>query len=188
LQDIRLAVRRLTRSLRRRRPNRGPAQDQRQAIDIVLSHLETHGRYLWGHAIRLAGKRTVSVRLVERTNNRIESLFHMLKHGERRRSGRKVLTHDFEKLSPAPTLAINLTHPDYVSLVCGSLDRLAEALAKLDDQPDRKSRSSVALLPAGADPESPSLPTADRKLVPNDEMSERIMQAAQMGSRARKVA
>ena len=67
-----------------------------------------------------------------RTNNRLESLFHTIKHGERRRSGRKILTQDFEILPPAAALATNLHHADYVSLVCGSLDRLPEAFAALD--------------------------------------------------------
>ncbi len=188
LKDIRLAVRRLTRSLRTRRPKRGPAQDHRQAIDIVLSHLKTHGRYLWGHAIHLPGKLNGLVHLVERTNNLIESLFHTLKHGERRRSGRKVLTHDFENLPPAAALVTNLTHPDYVSLVCGSLDRLPESFAKLDDKAGPKPKSSVTLLAASSDPESASLPSADRKLVRTEEMTQRIIEAAQKGSRARMVA
>ena len=58
-----------------------------------------------------------------RTNNELESLFHAMKHGERRRSGRKILTQDFEALPPAAALAQNLRHADYVHLVCGSLDR-----------------------------------------------------------------
>src|SRR5207249_488890 len=72
------------------------------------------------------------IRLVARTNNGLESLFHTIKHGERRRSGRKILTQDFEILPPAAALATNLHHADYVSLLCGSLDRLPEAFAALD--------------------------------------------------------
>jgi hypothetical protein len=101
LKDIRAAVRRLTRSLKRRRPQCGPAGDWRDAIDIVLSHLRKHGRFLWGHVIRLPQKASGGIRLVDRTNDAIESQFHILKHGERRRSGRKILTQDLEKLSPA---------------------------------------------------------------------------------------
>jgi hypothetical protein len=131
LKDIRSAVGRLTHRLRRRRPERGPAGDRRDAIDIVLSHLQKHGRFLWGHAIQLPRKIGGGIRLVDRTNNAIESKFHTLKHGERRRSGRKVLTQDLEKLSPDAPLADNLMHSDYVSIVCGSLDRLPEAFARL---------------------------------------------------------
>jgi hypothetical protein len=188
LNDIRSAVCRLTRSLRKRRPKRGPAQDHRQAIDTVLSHLETHGCYLWGHAIRLPGKINGGVRLVDRTNNVIESQFHALKHGERRRSGRKVLTQDFERLPPAAALAANLTRPDYVSLVCGSLDRLPEVFAKLDNKTRQQPKSPVSPIAERADAESASLPRADRKLVRAEEMTQRIIEAAQEGSRRSRVA
>jgi hypothetical protein len=188
LKDVHSAVHRLTRSLRRRRPKCGPAGDWRDAIDIVLSHLQKHGRFLWGHAIRLPQKAGGGIRLVDRTNNAIETQFHTLKHGERRRSGRKVLTQDLEKLSPAAALAANLTHADYVSIVCGSLDRLPEAFARLDSKVRRGSTSSVSMTAGTADPETASLSSADRKLVRTEEMTRRIIAAAQKGSRKRKVA
>src|SRR2546425_12630407 len=84
------------------------------------------------------------VRLVERTNNDLESLFHTIKHGERRRSGRKFLTHDFEVLPPAATLAANLRDPDYVGIVCGSLASLAPAFAEL--HPANRSLSIAAAM------------------------------------------
>ena len=42
LQDIKAAVKRLASSLRRQRPDRGPASDLRAAIDLVLAHLDRH--------------------------------------------------------------------------------------------------------------------------------------------------
>jgi hypothetical protein len=95
LRDVRKAVGDLTESLRNRRPGRGPAQDQRQAIDIVLRHLDTHAGNLWGHEVRIAQAQGEIIRLVDRTNNALEGFFHDMKHGERRRSGRKNLTKDF---------------------------------------------------------------------------------------------
>ncbi len=188
LKDIRSAVGRLTRSLRRRRPNRGPAADRREAIDIVLTHLRKHGRFLWGHAIRLPHKAGGGVRLVDRTNNAIEALFHALKHGERRRSGRKTLTQDFETLPPAAALAANLARADYVSILCGSLDRLPEAFATLDAHVEHGSKSAVPMIAKPADAETASLSAADRKLVRTEEMTRRVIEAAQKGSRRRKVA
>lgn len=188
LKDIRAAVRRLACSLGRRRPNRGPAQDRRKAIDIVLAHLKTHGRFLWGHAIRLPKRAGGGVRLVDRTNNVLESYFHVLKHGERRRSGRKILTQDFERLPPAAALAANLKHADYVSIVCGSLDRLPEAFARLDGRVQRKAKAPVSITGRSVDAETASLSTADRKLVRTEEMTQRVIDAAQKGSRKRKVA
>jgi len=189
LKDIRAAVRRLTRSLRRRRPKRGPAQDRRAAIDIVLTHLKTHGRFLWGHAIRLPKRAGGGIRLIDRTNNALESWFHALKHGERRRSGRKILTQDFERLPPAAALAANLRHADYVSIVCGSLDRLPEAFARLDRRVQRKAKPPVSIARTSVDAETASLSTADRKLVRTEEMTQRIIDAAQKGFlRKRRVA
>ena len=53
LNDIHKAVDKLTCSLRERRPQRGPAQDQRQAIDLILKHLDVHGGNLWGHVVKM---------------------------------------------------------------------------------------------------------------------------------------
>lgn len=187
-KNIRSAVRRLTRSLQRRRPNRGPAQDRRDAIDIVLSHLKKHGRFLWGHTIRLPKRIGKGIRLVDRTNNAIETQFHCLKRGERRRSGRKVLTQDLEKLPPAAALAANLLHADYVSIVCGSIDSLPEIFAPLDSTIRSKSNSSPSTIAKTTDVESASLSSADRKLVRDEKMTCRVIEAAQKGSRKKRVA
>ncbi len=105
LDQIRAALQRFKASLRRKRPERGPAKVMREAIDLILTHLDRHGPYLWGHAIRIPRRVGGGIRLVARTNNGLESLFHTIKHGERRRSGRKILTQDFEVLPPAAALS-----------------------------------------------------------------------------------
>lgn len=171
LQQVRTAVEQLTLSLRQRRPARGPAQDTRRAIDLILGHLDRHGDSLWGHAVRLP---TGATRLVARTNNVLEGFFRTLKHGERRRSGRAVLTQDLERLPPAAVLACNLTHPDYVQILCGSLDRLPAAFARLDVSGQRL---AVQVVP-DEDTISRSLPAADRDLIRTDEMFQRIATAA----------
>jgi len=177
LKDIQSAVRKLTASLRKQRPQRGPAKDTRQAIDVILAHLDRHGPHLWGHAIAIPKRASGSVRLVERTNNDLESLFHTIKHGERRRSGRKFLTHDFEVLPPAATLAANLRQADYVSIVCGSLDGLASAFAELDAA--NRSRSIAAAMAHTTTIETASLSTLDKRLVRKPALSDRIIAAAQ---------
>jgi hypothetical protein len=171
LEQICDAVRRLTASLRRRRPARGPAREARHGIDIVLDHLGRHSPHLWGHQIRLLRGGT---RMVARTNNDLESFFRGLKHDERRRSGRRTLTQDLEHLPPAAALARNLSRPDYVEILCGSLAALPGAFAKLD----------AAGLVRGGDPApdtetvSRSLPLADRDIVRTAEMCLRIDAAA----------
>lgn len=171
LDGIRDAVRKLSASLRRRRPERGPATDERAAIDLVLDHFERHGPALWGHAIRTTAR---SVRMVDRTNNVLEGAFRALKHCERRRSGRKILTQDLEHLHPAAMLATNLHDSAYVGILCGSLDRLPAAFAELDARGhgparERGDHNSIA---------TASLPTADKKIVRADAMLARVSAAA----------
>ena len=170
-------------SLRERRPERGPARDTREAIDLVLEHIERHGKSLWGHAIRLPEGADGGIRLVARTNNRIENLFKESKHGERQRSGRKNLTQDLEHFPAEALLAHNLKCPDYVGIVCGSLDRLDEAFAELDREdrerklkglPPGEQITSNVVLQIG----SASLPTADRRVVRSKEMDRRVRAAA----------
>lgn len=177
LNDVRTAVKILTDSLRKDRPERGPAKDTRQAIDLILSHLDRHGPHLWGHDITLPKHAGGGVRLVERTNNDLESFFHTIKHGERRRSGRKILTQDFESLPPAAALAANLRHADYVSVVCGSLDSLAAAFAELDAA--NRSLSIAAGIPHHTTTETASLSTLDKRLVRKPALADRILAAAQ---------
>jgi hypothetical protein len=88
LRDVKAAVNKFERSLRERRPERGPAQDMREAIDLILAHLCRHGPTLWGHAVTLPGG---GVRPVHRTNIILENFFGGIKRGERKRSGRKDL-------------------------------------------------------------------------------------------------
>ncbi len=93
-------------------------------------------------------------------------------------SGRKILTQDFERLAPAAALAINLTHADYVEIVCGSLDRLADAFAQLDAA--NRSRSiAAATKHRNTTVETASLSTLDRRLVRKSAMGDRIIAAAQ---------
>jgi hypothetical protein len=185
IRDIQKAVEELEISLRQRRPERGPAQDLREAIDLILDHLQRHGPSLWGHVITLPPAVGGGIRLVQRTNVILEAFFHEIKHGERRRSGRKVLTQDFEQLPASAVLARNLTQPDYVSLLCGTLDNLPHAFAQLDaadrsrSLPVRvRSTASPSIGGQQSDIVSSSLPGADRKLVRTPAMRDRVLTEA----------
>lgn len=180
LRDIEAAVKKLISSLRKRRPERGPAKAKRDGIDIILEHIDRHGDHLWGHSIRLPNAGG-GIRLVDRTNNLLEGFFRGGKQGERRRSGRKKLTQDLEQLPAGAALAANLNKPDYVEIVCGTLDDLPRAFARLDAKDPRKA------LPARVrgesnlgdnDVVSSSTSTNDRKFVRTDAMKNRIRRAA----------
>ena len=183
----------LVASLKKRRPARGPAQDIRQAIDIILKHIDSHGANLWGHAIRLPQSAGGGVRLIARTNFLAENFFGQLKHDERRRSGRKNLTQDLEHLPAEAALVYNLEHADYVALVCGSLDRLAEAFAHLDhDQREKYLRGLPAHDPqpdlgSVLQLESASISTADRRVIRTEEMDRRVAAAAKSGAPNRRL-
>jgi hypothetical protein len=181
LGDIRSALAQWERSLREGRPNRGPAEDEREAIDLILEHLDRHGKSLFGHVIHLPRSAGAGVRLVERTNNLEENFFRDLKHGERRRSGRKTLTQDLENFPAAAALVPNLRHEDYVAILCGSLEDLPRAFADLDatrhaqasgDRTTRVTRQTPPVL------ESASLPTSDRRTIRSADMNRRVHTAA----------
>jgi hypothetical protein len=180
LRDVRAELKRFAASLRQRRPQRGPACDLREAIDIILDHLQKHGRSLWGHEVRLPARAGGGIRLVDRTNNLPEHFFHTMKHGERRRSGRRNLARDFELLPPESALVQNFNHSDYVAIVCGSLERLPRAFAEMDAA-ERSNRSRrprgpdrMALIQQPLLIETGSLPTADRALIRSEAMRRRI--------------
>jgi len=190
LQDIQAAVERFTLSLQQRRPQRGPAQDTRRAIDVILAHLDRYGDSLWGHAIELPAEVGGGVRLVERTNNRLEGFNRTMKKGERRRSGRKTLTDDFEHLAAEAAIVPDLRREDYVEILCGSLDRLPSAFAELDHEKRRNLQAAEPLTGADSRPYEPqiasaSLPRADRQIVRSEAMTNRVIAAAR--SRAPRV-
>jgi hypothetical protein len=185
LRNVQVAVENFVASLGERRPERGPAQDIREAIDTILEHIEIHGESLWGHVVCLpTPDGDVVIRIVDRTNNVLESEFGALKRGERRRSGRKILTQDFERLPAAAALTSNLNRPDYVKFLCGSLDALPQAFAELDAARRHKALTEQPLTPLGRSeqpiPEiaSAAFPTADRPLIRSKEMRRRVFAAA----------
>jgi len=184
LEQMRTRLDRLVASLRQRRPARGPAQDTREAIDLILQHIDTHGKNLWGHAIRLPQVAGGGIRLVSRTNALCENFFGELKHDERRRSGRKNLGQDLEHLPAEAALVRNLEHDDYVGIVCGSLDQLPAAFAELDRTDRERQLDGLPNDPQDEDLDdilqlaSASLSSADRRVVRTEQMDRRIAAAA----------
>jgi hypothetical protein len=170
-------------SLKERRPKRGPSKDIRNAIDTILKHVDTHGKNLWGHLVALPAYAGGGIRLVGRTNELLENFFKKVKHSERRRSGRKNLTQDLEDLPASALLCYNLEDAEYVSIVCGSLDKLPEAFAQLDQEEQDKRRKGLPLteskdLQRTLQLSTSSLSTADRRIVRTVDMNRRIKMAA----------
>ena len=97
----------------------------------MLGYLDRYGDGLVGHPVaRDPAGRAVAV--VDRTNNVIEQSFAIAKQGLRRRLGRTHLGRDLEDQPAQVALAANLMHPDYLQVLCGTLDQLPRAFAELD--------------------------------------------------------
>ena len=183
LNEMRYQFETWTTALKDRRPKRGPGKDIREAIDIILKHIDTHGDNLWGHSISLPERTGGGIRLMSRTNELLENFFGTMKHGERRRSGRKNLGQDLEHLPAEAALAYNLEHADYVNIVCGSIDQLPLAFAQLDmENRNRKKKwlpsQEIVNLKKELQLSTASLSPADRRLVRTDQMNHRIKKAA----------
>ena len=89
--------------------------------------------HLFGHPVILDEDGTV-IAVVQRTNNVDEHFFGNEKQQLRRRVGRAHLGRDLEDQPAQAALAANLRHPDYVRILCGSLEHLHNAFAELDEQ------------------------------------------------------
>ncbi len=98
---------------------------------IVLDYLDRYSGRLFGHPVARdhAGK---IVAVVERTNNVAEHFFGADKQKLRRRLGRAHLGRDLEDQPAQAALVANLRLPDYLQIVCGTLNQLPQAFAELD--------------------------------------------------------
>ncbi len=100
---------------------------------VIVSYLDRYRERLFGHPTRRDEEGKI-VAIVERTNNVPEHFFGHEKQHLRRRLGRANLGRDLEDQPAQAALAANLRHPDYVRVLCGSLDHLPTAFAELDEQ------------------------------------------------------
>jgi len=147
------------------------------AIDTILKYLKRHGESLWGHVVQLPKKVGGGIRLIERTNNDAEGFFNVYKQGERRRSGRKVLSQDLESTPPESALVSNMKDPSYIQILCGSIEKLPEAFAKLDKKKEPRSNRNT-LDKQKAKIETASLSRSDKIFVRNFFLGEKILGAA----------
>lgn len=165
LNDIKKALEKYKSSLRRLyRINEPDEENQRQAINIILKYLDEHKKNLWGHVIQIPKLMGGGVKIICRTNNCLENFNGRLKQDERKRSGRKVLTKDFEDLPEGVPLIKNLKNPDYVEVLCESLEKLPEAIAKLD-RDERVRKKLDPTQPAKIWSPTTSLPKDDRQFI-----------------------
>jgi len=98
---------------------------------VVLRYLQRYGEHLFGHPA-LRDEDGCILAVVARTNNDLEHLFGNLKQELRRRLGRAHLARDLQQQPAQAALVSNLQDPNYLRVLCGSLDNLPDAFAALD--------------------------------------------------------
>jgi len=178
LNDIKKSLRKYKASLQRQYPRRGPAKKQRQAIDKILKHLNEHEKNLWGHVIQMKKSAGEGFKIVCRTNNSLENFNGRLKQEERKRSGRKILTKDFEDLPEGMPLIKNLKKSDYVEILCGSLENLPAEIAKLDKYEQVKKNVKPTQSVMDESYVTASLPKYDRQFIRKINIAQLIQNAA----------
>ncbi len=99
---------------------------------IILKYFTKYRNQLFGHPVIVDDNGTV-IAVVQRTNNVDEHFFGNEKQLLRRRVGRAHLGRDLEDQPAQVALVANLRHPDYVRILCGSLEHLHNAFANLDE-------------------------------------------------------
>ena len=108
-----------------------PDQARKHATEsIILGYLDRERDRLFGHPVVRDDDGTV-LAVVSRTNNPPEYFFGTGKRLMRRRLGRANLGRDMQQQPAQAALALNLRFPDYVRILCGSLDNLPGAFAGL---------------------------------------------------------
>ena len=106
----------------------------KKAIDIILTHIEEHGKYLWGHKIStFTSEGENIVRYVHRTNNVLECYFRPVKRNIRRRGGSGDIGYALEHTKASIFYVGNLMSQNYLDIVYGgSLDNLHNRFALYD--------------------------------------------------------
>ena len=100
------------------------------AESVVLRYLDRYRDQLFGHPVAHdeSGR---PVAIVERTNNPAEHFFAGGKRRLRRRLGHANLGRDMQDQPAQTALTANLLDPQYVQILCGTLEDLPRAFAEL---------------------------------------------------------
>ena len=134
LRQIKQAVEQYTNDIEGRiTAKKKQAKRSKSAAGIILGYLQQYYPFLFGHPMKLDEYGCV-VAVAQRTNNVAEHFFGREKQQLRRRVGRGQLARDLEDQPAQVALVANLKNPEYVRYLVGSLDKLKEAFAKLDQE------------------------------------------------------
>ena len=154
LTETQRAFRTFVRDFRHHRATPHLPSEERAMLDVVPSHLDRPAATLGGHVV--AGPQPGMIRVVPRTSNLLEQFLHRLKHGERRRAGRKVLPTTSKPSRRVPlwraTSATPITSPWSVGALTISLRDSAPSPPRPAARPSqtRPPELTRAALPVGA--------------------------------------
>jgi hypothetical protein len=133
LQQIKQAIEQYTTDIEKRvTVKKKRAKRSKSAASIILGYLQQYYPFLFGHPWKLDEDGRI-VAVVQRTNNAAEHFFGREKQQLRRRVGRGQLGRDLEDQPAQVALVANLKDPEYVHHLVGSLEKLPEAFANLDN-------------------------------------------------------
>ncbi len=133
LQQIKQAVEQYTGDIMKHvADKRKTTKRSKTAADIILGYLQQYYPFLFGHPLKLDEEGRVSA-VVQRTNNVAEHFFGKEKQQLRRRVGRGQLGRDLDDQPAQVALVANLRNPEYVRHLVGSIEKLPEAFADLDN-------------------------------------------------------
>lgn len=107
-----------------------PLDRQHAPEAIILKYLQQYGDGLFGHPLVLDDYGMLLF-IIPRTNNPPEYFWGVSKRLLRRRLGRANLGRDMQQQPAQVAIALNLRFPDYVRILCGSIDNLPAAFADL---------------------------------------------------------
>ena len=135
LEQLKEALEQYATDLQARVPasDRNPARPS-STPGIILRYLRRYGDKLFGHPIRCDDEGRI-VAVVDRTNNVVEHFFSHQKQRLRRRLGRAHLGRDLEQQPAQVALVANLRSPEYVRVLCGSIENLPSVFAVVDADP-----------------------------------------------------
>jgi hypothetical protein len=146
-------------------------ENAKKAVDIIIAHMEEHGKFLWGHRVTMHKPNGDSiVRFAYRTNNVIECFFRPIKKNIRRRNGCGDTGHHLEHVSSAICYVNNLMNKEYLDIVYnGSLDNLPEKFALYDSQKRIPNTIDTANTPIRG-----SLPAADKTIIRDKKFLQKV--------------
>jgi hypothetical protein len=133
LQQIKQAVEQYTSDIEKRvTAKKKAAKRSKNAAGIILGYLQQYYPFLFGHPLKLDEEGRVAA-VVQRTNNVAEHFFGKEKQQLRRRVGRGQLGRDLDDQPAQVALVANLRNPEYVHHLVGTIEKLPEAFADLDN-------------------------------------------------------